>query len=49
MCRHTPEKDSGSAYGFDASRQKRKLAGAGGVAAMLLLALVAHLLRKTYD
>ncbi|MGD0585466.1 MAG: cytochrome c3 family protein [Oryzomonas sp.] len=34
---------------LDASRQKRKLAGAGGISAMLLLALVAHLLRKTYD
>ncbi|MDR3578481.1 MAG: cytochrome c3 family protein [Oryzomonas sp.] len=34
---------------LDASRQKRKLAGAGGISAMLLLALFAHLLRKTYD
>jgi hypothetical protein len=34
---------------LDTSHQKRKLAGAGGIAAMLLLALVAHLLRKTYD
>jgi hypothetical protein len=34
---------------LDESRQKRKLAGAGGILAMLLLALFAHLLRKTYD
>ena len=34
---------------LDDARQNRKLAGAGGIAAMLLLALFAHLLRKTYD
>jgi hypothetical protein len=34
---------------LDNSHKKRKLAGAGGISAMLLLALFAHLLRKTYD
>jgi len=34
---------------LDQERRKRKLAGAGGISAMLLLALFAHLLRKTYD
>jgi len=34
---------------LDASRRKRKLAGAVVVPVMLLLALFAHLLRKTYD
>ena len=34
---------------LDESRRKRKLAGAGGMSAMLLLALFTHLLRKTYD
>jgi hypothetical protein len=34
---------------FDTSRHKRKIAGAVGISAMLFLALIAHLLRKTYD
>lgn len=34
---------------LDSSRQKRKIAGAVVVSAMLLLALFAHLLRKTFD
>ncbi|KAA0889125.1 cytochrome c3 family protein [Oryzomonas rubra] len=34
---------------LDESRQKRKIAGAVVVSAMLLLALFAHLLRKTFD
>jgi hypothetical protein len=34
---------------LDDAHNKRKFAGAGGISAMLLLALVAHLLRKTYD
>jgi len=34
---------------LDSSRRKRKLAGAVVIPAMLLLALFAHLLRKTYD
>ncbi len=34
---------------LDDSRQKRKIAGAVVVSAMLLLALFAHLLRKTFD
>ena len=34
---------------LDASHRKRKLAGAGVIPAMLLLALFAHLLRKTYE
>jgi hypothetical protein len=34
---------------LDEARRKRKLAGASGISAMLLLALFAHLFRKTYD
>lgn len=34
---------------LDDGHRKRKLAGAGGVSAMLLLALVTHLIRKTFD
>lgn len=34
---------------LDDSRQQRKIAGAVAVSAMLLLALFAHLLRKTFD
>lgn len=34
---------------LDDSRQKRKLAGAAAVSVMLLIALLLHLLRKTFD
>lgn len=34
---------------LDDAHQKRKIYGAGAVSIMLLIALVAHLLRKTYD
>ncbi|MBC7963893.1 MAG: cytochrome C, partial [Steroidobacteraceae bacterium] len=34
---------------WDETGRKRKLAGAAAVSAMLLMALLAHLLRKTFD
>ena len=34
---------------WDETNQKRKIAGAAAVSAMLLIALLAHLLRKTFD